>query len=319
MMPPEPKVSVCVLAYNHARYIRECLESIVGQDTDFPFEVIVADDCSSDGTRAIIQEFADRYPGLVKTVLRPVNVGGTRNFIELHNLASATYVAHIDGDDLMLPRKLQKQVDFLDANPEFSVVWHKVNLFDDTGGFVPGETYDLSFFPNGVVALEHALRLGTVAAHSSMMYRRRARKTRHAEFEVLDLFYTWEYLSSGKGKILDDVLGSYRVAAQGSTQAKSVANIQKLVAHHARYYLNRMPEQRRNIFILALIDFMVDVKNLRRTAWSFARLAVESASLVSPWSILKTISEMRRIPPCSPAGSVDIARFRGNGAPVPAR
>src|SRR5260370_11476331 len=77
-----------------------------------------------------------------------------------------------------------------------------------------------------------------------------------------------------------------------------------------RYYLDLMPRQRRNIFVLALINFMVDVKNLRRTAWSFASLAVESASMVSPMLILRTISERRRIPPCSPAGSIHIARAR---------
>jgi len=298
------------MTYNQERYIRDCLQGIVDQETDFAFEVIVADDCSTDGTRAIVQEFGERYPGKVKPVLRTANLGATRNFIEMHNAVDAPYVAHIDGDDLVLPGKLQKQVEFLDSSPDFSVVWHRVNLFDDNGGFVPGENYDLSFFPGGVVTLEHALRLGTVGAHSSVMYRRSARKTRQTDFEVLDLFYAWEFLSWGKGKILDDVLGSYRVSAQSSTQVKSMVNIERLVVHHARYYLNLMPEQRRNIFVLALIEFMVDAKNLRTSAWSFAKLAIESASLVSPLLILRTISEMRRIPPCSPAGSIDIARSR---------
>jgi hypothetical protein len=159
-----------------------------------------------------------------------------------------------------------------------------------------------------MVTLEHALRLGTVAAHSSIMYRRSARKTRQADFEVLDLFATWEYLSSGKGKILDEVLGGYRVSAQSSVQRKSMVNVQSYVAHHARYYLNLMPQQRRNIFVLAVINFMVDLKNRRPTAWDFAKLAMTSASLVSPLLIARTISEMRRIAPCSPAGSLQVAQ-----------
>lgn len=212
-MTGEPKVSVCVLTYNHEAYIGACLQSIVDQKTNFKFEVIVADDCSTDGTRAIVREYGERYPGLVKPVLRPVNIGGTKNFLGTHNLATAIYVAHIDGDDLMLPGKLQKQVDFLDGNPEFSVVWHKVDLFDDDGRFVSGRNCDLSVFKDGVVTLEHALRLGAVAMHSSIMYRRSTRRTRETNFETLDLFYTWEYLTSGRGKILDDVLGSYRVSA----------------------------------------------------------------------------------------------------------
>jgi glycosyltransferase involved in cell wall biosynthesis len=272
--------------------------------------VIVADDCSTDRTQAIVKEYADRYPDVVKLLLRSVNIGSTRNFLGVHNSATTPYVAHIDGDDLMLPGKLQKQVEFLDANPDFSVVWHRVNLFDDDGGFVPGEDYDLSFFPDGVVTLEHALRLGAVSAHSSIMYRGSARTTRQTGFETLDLFYTWEYLASGKGKVLDEVLGSYRVSAQNSIQIKGIVKIQRFVVHHARYYLKLRPEQRRNLFILAVINFMVDVKNFRGTAWSFAGLALESASLVSPLVILRTVAEMRRIPPCSPLGSLHIARAR---------
>jgi hypothetical protein len=144
------------------------------------------------------------------------------------------------------------------------------------------------------------------------MYRRSARRTRQTDFETLDLFYPWEYLSSGRGKILDDVLGSYRVSSETSMQVKNVVNIQRMVAHHARYYLKLMPEQRRNIFVLALIEFMVDAKHPRTTAGSFAKLAIESATLVSPLLILRTICEMRRMPLCSPVGSIHIARSRRN-------
>jgi glycosyltransferase involved in cell wall biosynthesis len=310
----KPKVSVCVITYNHQRYIRDCLQSIVNQATDFAFEVIVADDCSTDATPSIVREFAICYPDVVKPVLRTVNIGGSKNYLNVHNLATGTYVAHVDGDDLMLPGKLQRQAEFLDANPEFSAVWHRINLFDDHGGFVPGEDYDLSFFPNGVISLEHALRLGYVGAHSSLMYRRGNRKTFDADFEVLDLFFTWEYLSSGRGKMLDDVLGSYRVAAQDSVQLKNIEMVKRLIVHHGRYYLSRMPEQRRNIFVLAVLEFMVDARHFRKTAWSFARLAFDSRSMVSPWLIVKTVIEARRLPPCYPLGRHHIARYQKKGA-----
>jgi glycosyltransferase involved in cell wall biosynthesis len=306
----EPKVSVCVVTYNQERYIRDCLQGIVDQKTDFPFEILVADDCSKDGTAAIVREFAARYPDIVRPILRQANLGATQNFLDVHNSARGSYVAHVDGDDLVLPGKLQKQVDFLDANPDFSVVWHRVNLFDDLGGFIPGEKYSLSSYPNGVVTLEHALRIGTVAAHSSIMYRRSARKTGRADCEIVDVFYTWEYLSSGKGKILEEVLGSYRVAAQGSLQLNRQSMVIRTFVHHVRYYLRLMPEQRRNIFVYSLINFMADVKRLRATAWSWGRLALESASLVSPSLVLTSIFEVRRVPPFQTEGSVQVARTR---------
>jgi cellulose synthase/poly-beta-1,6-N-acetylglucosamine synthase-like glycosyltransferase len=70
-----PKVSVCVVTYNQEKYIGQCLQSVVDQETDFDFEVLVADDCSTDGTRLILHEFANKYPGIVKPILSEVNVG----------------------------------------------------------------------------------------------------------------------------------------------------------------------------------------------------------------------------------------------------
>lgn len=307
-----PKVTVCLVTYNQENYLRSCLQSVVDQTTNFPFEVLVADDRSTDDTRSIITEFASRFPELVRPILRPVNIGAMRNFVETHNAASADYVAHIDGDDLMLPGKLQKQADFLDANPDFTVVWHRVNLFDDQGGFIPGESFDTSFYPNGTVTLEHSLRLGSVAAHSSIMYRRSARKTTEVTFDVIDLFYTWEYLSAGKGKILSDVLGSYRVAASGSMQLQGISQIQKILAHHAHFYLQRMPSQKRNIFSLAFINFLVDMKNRRPSAWDFAKVAIKSFSLLPPQFLLRNLQEMRRLPGCSPIGRASLAKAPKN-------
>jgi len=309
-MKEEPKVTVCVVTYNQEQYIRSCLQSVVDQQTDFTFEVIVSDDRSTDGTPAIVEEFARLHPDVVRPVLRPVNVGAIRNFIEVHNLARGAYVAHMDGDDLMLPGKLQKQVDFLVANPDFTAVWHRFNLFDDDGEFVSGEKFDLSFFPHGTVTLEHSLRIGSFCMHSAVMYRRSARKTRQVDFEIIDLFYTWEYLSSGKGKILDDVLGGYRIAAKGSIQ-KNMSKIQRIIAHNHRYYLHLMPWQRRNIFSLAFIGFLVDVKHCRSSVWSSARTAIESLSLVSPLFLLRNLREMKKLPPWAPGpGSALLARSR---------
>jgi glycosyltransferase involved in cell wall biosynthesis len=288
-----PKVSICVVTYNQENYIRECLQSIVDQETDFEFELLIGDDCSTDRTAEIVNEFEARYPSMVRKIRREVNLGALQNFVQTHNEARGSYVAHIDGDDIMLKGKLQLQANFLEANSDFSVVWHKVNLFDDCGGFFPGEKYNYSFFPDGVVTLSHALRLGSVGAHSSCMYRRSARKTRKADMPTIDLFFTWEYLLSGKGKILDQVLGAYRVSAQGSIL--QTLNMRKINADHARHYLMLLPEQRRNIFIFGLMNFLIDLKNRRGTSLEFARLIRDSACFVSPLLIIKSLREIRHL------------------------
>ena len=148
-----PKASVCVITYNQEAYIRECLQSIVDQMTDFDFEVIVGDDCSCDGTREAVIEFAERYPGKIVPLLYPHKVGGTQNFISVHNRAAGKYVAHIDGDDIALPGKLQAQVNYLEAHPDCSVVWHRVLLFNDAGTLCKPNLHDVGVFEDGIVLL----------------------------------------------------------------------------------------------------------------------------------------------------------------------
>ena len=72
------KVSVCVVTYNQEKYIAECLDSLVSQETDFKFEIIVGEDCSTDGTRAIVQQYVDKYPDIVKPIFHDQNVGAAQ-------------------------------------------------------------------------------------------------------------------------------------------------------------------------------------------------------------------------------------------------
>jgi len=295
MANKNPKVSVCVVTYNQEKYIRQCLQSIVDQVTNFDFEVIVADDFSTDDTRKIVKEFAELYPNVVKPIFHKTNIGPYKNFVFVHQQAIGEYIAHIDGDDLMLPNKIQKQADFLDQNPGCTVVWHRVNLFDDSGNFFPGEDYDYSMFPNGVVTFSAALRLGSVAANSSAMYRKTARKTVDPKFPTLDLFCSWEFLSSGWGMILDDVLGAYRVNSVGCISTTSRLLMRSLCVHHAEYFFKRHPCHRKDVFFFALTNLLIDLKNRRRTSLDFLILAIRSFSLVGPMELFSHLKVARKL------------------------
>lgn len=290
-----PKVSVCVVTYNQEMYIRQCLQSIVDQETDFDFEVIVSDDCSTDGTRAIVREFVSRYPSVVKPIFHEKNIGAYKNFIFVHQQTAGEYVSHCDGDDLFLPGKLQKQFVYLTKHPDCAVVWHRVNFFDDAGNFFPGENYDYSMFDGGIVTLGKALRLGSVAAHSSVMYRKCARKTVNPEFDTLDLFYTWEFLSFGWGVILDDVLGEYRVNSSNAITSSSGCYIKLLYAHHAKHFFVAHPERRRDVFVFALTNLLVDLKNRRKSAIKFFFLVLRTLSLVSPKEFIAHLKEVIKL------------------------
>ncbi|GAB3931618.1 hypothetical protein GCM10028804_44300 [Larkinella terrae] len=129
------KVSVCIITYNQEKFIRAAIESVVSQKTDFPFEILIGDDLSKDNTRAIITEYAERYPDLIRPVLHPQNLGqnGLFNTLETYRLAKGEYIAAMDGDDYWTdPLKLQKQIDFLDAHPDFSTCFHNALItFED--------------------------------------------------------------------------------------------------------------------------------------------------------------------------------------------
>lgn len=118
-----PIVSVLVLAYNHEPYIREALDSILSQEVDFSFEVLVGEDCSTDGTRAVVETFAAKDPGRVRLFPHEKNLDMHGNHAFLLERARGTYVAYCEGDDYWVGRdKLQRQVDLLRAHPKCGLV-----------------------------------------------------------------------------------------------------------------------------------------------------------------------------------------------------
>lgn len=126
----QPIVTVWCLAYNQKDFIRDALEGFVMQKTTFPFEVIVHDDASTDGTTAIVQEYARRYPDIIKPVIETENQwqkGGLKHIINVmnENYCNGKYIAFCEGDDYWTaPQKLQQQVDFLESHAEYSMCFH---------------------------------------------------------------------------------------------------------------------------------------------------------------------------------------------------
>ncbi|SHG18766.1 glycosyltransferase family 2 protein [Flavobacterium defluvii] len=123
----QPVVSILCDAYNHERFITEALEGFLKQKTTFPFEIIIHDDASTDGTTEIIKSFAEQYPLIIKPVLQKENQYSQKiNFWSdiTFPMAQGKYIALCEGDDYWIDElKLQKQVDFLENNPEYVITW----------------------------------------------------------------------------------------------------------------------------------------------------------------------------------------------------
>jgi glycosyltransferase involved in cell wall biosynthesis len=135
---PRPKVSVLMIAYNVEPYIAQALDSALMQDVDFDYEIVVGEDCSTDGTRAIVQDYARRHPDRIRLLTRERNLGMNRNFVETLRAVRGEFVALLDGDDYWTsPTKLRRQVDFLESNPGFSICFHNAEVIYEDGSLAP--------------------------------------------------------------------------------------------------------------------------------------------------------------------------------------
>jgi pyruvyltransferase len=129
-----PFVSICVISYNHEPFIGDALDGILRQETTFPYEIVLDDDCSTDNTAGIIRRYMEKYPNIIHANLREQNLGPTVNFAQTLDRAKGKYIAICEGDDYWIdPSKLQKQVDFLEQNEDYSVCYHCFMRKHDNG------------------------------------------------------------------------------------------------------------------------------------------------------------------------------------------
>lgn len=116
-------VSVCCATYNHENYIRKALNSILMQKVNFKYEILIGEDCSTDNSRKIIMKYAKKYPDIIKPFYREKNMGSLDNNADIYKRAKGRYMAVLETDDFWTDdQKLQKQVDFLENNPDFIAV-----------------------------------------------------------------------------------------------------------------------------------------------------------------------------------------------------
>lgn len=129
-----PLVSVGILTYNHEKYIAEAIESVLRQKVNFKYEIVIAEDCSTDNTRNIVIEYQKKYPDIIRLILQPHNVGMQENSNILRRACRGFYRANLEGDDYWaVDDKLQQQVDFLEMHPDFIAIGGEFKCIDDFG------------------------------------------------------------------------------------------------------------------------------------------------------------------------------------------
>jgi glycosyltransferase involved in cell wall biosynthesis len=132
------KVTVVMETYNHERLIRQAIESVLAQRVSFPYELLIAEDCSTDATRQIVCEYAAKHPGLIRLLLQPRNLGASANFAAALYACRGQYIAFLEGDDYWTAEdKLQRQIDFLDAHPDYVLCGTRAKMVWDDGSREP--------------------------------------------------------------------------------------------------------------------------------------------------------------------------------------
>jgi len=205
-----PKVSVLMITYNHERFIKQAVESVLMQKTSFDFELVIGEDCSRDRTREIVLEYARRCPDRIRLLPSERNVGPYPNFSRSLEACEGQYVAVLEGDDYWISsHKLQKQADFLDAHLECSSCFHTVQVVSGDGRTI---RIHPAFPERDLFALEDILSFNFVPTCSVMFRRDCARERPEWLGELKMGDWPLHILIAQYGRIgfINEVMGVYR-------------------------------------------------------------------------------------------------------------
>jgi glycosyltransferase involved in cell wall biosynthesis len=240
----EPLVSVCCITYNHVSYISEAIDSFLMQETSFPFEILVHDDASTDGTEKIILAYAENYPGIIRAVIQTENQYSKAGLIAhrfLFPKAKGKYIALCEGDDYWTDStKLQKQVQFLEDHPEYVITYTNSQPFDEKGLV----NIDFGGAKRDVSAdeLKKGIPMYTLTTCFRNVFREIPMDLLSAKLGDVII---WSLLGAyGKGKYLADILpAAYRVHKEGvfSMQSEQQKIRMTLITSNALFaYYNRI-------------------------------------------------------------------------------
>ena len=265
-----PVVSVMIMVYNHERYLEEAVSSVLEQGTDYPFEILLGEDCSSDQSRKIVFDLEHRHPGIVRVVTSDTNVGAFQNARRLIAAARGDFIAYLDGDDFWMPGKLDRQVEALRSNPHCSAVYANAKVVDREGS----ETGQFNDVGDVEITASELLCSGNILHTSSMMFRAPLKKFILAlEHQFIDFQLHLELAKHGNLLHLAQPLSAYRLSSESSMVATENTKVREL-------YWQALLEARNGdvgnyVYARAVADF------LRRVL--FRAIATRQPSLYLMW------------------------------------
>lgn len=282
------KVSVICLVYNHEKYLRQCLEGFVNQKCNFEYEVLIHDDASTDNSAAIIREYEEKFPNIIKPIYQTENQtskGIKVSKTYLFPKAKGEYVAWCEGDDYWIDEyKLQKQVDFLDSNENYSACAHctKRNYIGENKvEITPNITADCDYSAEEVILLA----AGVTFCTNSLMMRT------HLIFDMPSCFYAkgfsdyqmYMYAAmNGKFHCLKDVMSVYNYGTNGSCTDRLRKNKDKKIAFYNEiirmllevdeYYNGKYSKAINDVIDMYQFNIMMTEENYKEAKMKYKKL-----------------------------------------------
>ena len=235
------KLTIVTTTYNQEKYIGQAIDGMLMQKTNFPFRIVISNDCSTDKTGEILKDYQEKHPDKIQIIENQTNLGAMGNFIHtLSNIKDTEYVALCDGDDFWTDKKkLQKQVDFLDNNKEYNICFHKSKLFyqngEKEGGIIPENIEDTT-------TIEDLVKQNYIVANS-VVYRWKFNDTNLEEIFPRDIVPGDYYVhllhaQDGKIKMLNEVMSAYRRHSEGMWWSNDSENKEKFTLQYGKKFLN---------------------------------------------------------------------------------
>lgn len=225
-----PKVSVGLITYNHEKHIKECLDSILEQQVNFEFEIVIGEDKSKDNTLAIVSEYQQKHPDIIRLITSENNVGMVANWERTLLACKGHYIAIIEGDDCWISQhKLQKQVDLLEKHPEYALCFHSVEV--EFGDGVAPENPLVPITDGTEFSIKEVILRNWFIPTCSMMIRRGTLAPFPAwtkGLQSIDIVVQLMVAMHGNIGYIDEKMGLYRVHGAGISQVQWLGNANRL-------------------------------------------------------------------------------------------
>jgi len=209
-----------MMAYNHEKYIAQALDGVLMQNVNFDYDIVIGEDCSTDNTRSILLSYKEKHPDKIKLLLHEKNIGAVKNQIEVFKNCTGKYIAICEGDDYWTdPYKLQKQVDFLEGNEEYSMCFHNCQIKNDNVLFLAPPP------PKSNICLKDFVKEEIYISTATVFFRNILSEVIPEHLESL---YTGSYFifmrlaEKGMLKYLEEPMSVYRVHDGGIWSGKTM-------------------------------------------------------------------------------------------------